>query len=164
MGTILLQQHTEASEAMLAKGARSLSAFAKRCREASEGADNPEDAATLLAIAEALADDNPRRVQGIEYRHLVPKGCTSVVVSIAREIHGDAIADAMLAGKMCPALAAEGVTSSDAYSRSKINRRDADADMRAMTYRCPICTASDVTRTLRKRGAVARDAARRWNR
>ena len=142
--------HTDASEALLASGARKVSAFSKALAERAEGTD------TL--VAEALRDDNPRRVQGIPYRHLLPKGMRRTVRKALAEIHG---AEA-LEWRTCPALLAEGIDDAAQYASAKVNRREGEsAALRASTYRCPLCLAGDVVVTLRK--YAERDEAARWN-
>jgi hypothetical protein len=151
---ITLQVHTAASAKAYARAIDRTKAFAMAAQAFSrEGSGEEFD--TAAAIADALLTDNGRRVKGIATRHL--PSLARNVRRIVEEMQGED------PGAFCPLLALEGIAPTDAQA-SRIRNGRTDAELRATTYRCPVCTAADVARTLRRDGAVARDAHTRWNR
>lgn len=118
------------------------------------------EGAEALAISEALRADSLSALTGraptVEIRHL--PGMSRKVREIAAEIQGHDVPEAL-----CPILAADGVTATEAQALRVRNGRSA-VELRSTTERCPLCLAADVVRTLRRDGAEARDADARWNR
>lgn len=162
MGTIYIHQHTDAEAlAALRRGASRIRAFAKAAEAFAAEAKGTPEAKDASAIAEALIEDSPMLRTTLPHRHLVPKGTRAILREVA-EIHGEAVAAAMRESGMCPVLLAEGISAHQQYADSARNLKQ-DAESRT-NNRCPVCTASDVVRTLRRDGAEARDAELRWNR
>ena len=119
-----------------------------------------EEGADAAAIASALRDDSLSSLTGrapaAPIRHL--PSMSAKVRRIAGEMQGAEVTEAL-----CPILAADGVTATEAQALRVRNGRS-NAEVRATSERCPFCLAADVVRTLRRDGAEARDADARWNR
>ena len=141
---IALQIHTDSSEALYKRSLAITKRFAQGIAEESP------------AISDALLGDNGRRVQGIATRHLpsMSRGVRRIVEEMGHTADSS----------MCPLLAAEGISPADAQMMRVKNGREQGAEMRATSYRCPVCLAADVVRTLRRDGDAARNAEQRWNR
>ena len=118
------------------------------------------EGAEALAICEALTADSLSALTGrapaAPIRHLPT--LSRKVREIAAEVQGHEVDDAV-----CPVLAADGISGTDAMMLRQRNGRSA-VELRATSERCPFCLAADVIRTLRRDGAEARDADARWNR
>jgi len=118
------------------------------------------EGAEALAICDALRSDSLSALTGrapaAPVRHL--PSMSKRVREIAAEVQGADVTEAL-----CPILAADGVTPSEAQALRVRNGRS-QVELRSTTERCPFCLAADVIRTLRRDGAEARDADARWNR
>jgi len=158
MITLHTLDSAEAREEFLA-GRKALRRYADAA-EAYAAEATGDDAAEARAIAEALRNDSLSSLTGrapaAPVRH-VPN-MSRAVRRIAEEIHGREFAEAL-----CPVLAADGVTASEAQALRVRNGRS-NVEVRTTSERCPVCLGADVVRTLRRDGAEARDADARWNR
>lgn len=148
---IILHTHSEASEALWKAAQRNL----RQYRDAAEAA-GAEGNADALAVADALADAGrivAGRIPTAPVRHL--RTLSPTVRRIAADIHGDD------PGAFCPLLAAEGITPEAGAGMAVRNGRQAGAEARLGSHRCPVCLAADVARTAPR--AVADDPAIRWH-
>lgn len=145
----------EARQAFLA-ARRNTRAYALAARAAGEESGD----ADALAIGAALLDDSLSALTGraplAPIRHL--PSMSGKVRRIAADMQGTDVTESM-----CPVLAADGYSPTDAQAMRVRNGRT-NADIRATSERCPFCLAADVVRTLTRDGAEARDADALWNR
>lgn len=163
IGDHVITLHTldsDASREAFLAARKALRAFVTSAEAYAAEAPDEESAAEARTIAEALRDDSLTRLSGrapaAPIRHL--PNMSPGVRRLAPEVLGVEYAEAL-----CPVLAADGVTPSEAQALRVRNGRS-NADVRATSERCPACLALDVVRTLRRDGAEARDAAALWNR
>jgi hypothetical protein len=153
----LKQIQSDEAKAEFLAARRNTRAYALAAQAAGE--ESGDDEATLIGAA--LIDDSLSALSGraplADVRHL--PSMSKAVRRIVAEMQG--VADVADVPTLCPVLAADGVSATDAQAERVRNGRS-NTDVRATSERCPYCLAADVVRTLRR--DATRDADAMWNR